>query len=160
MSALIHSSANDLIPSCLTSQAICMCQQMNLLDLNDYSSVRLSPTLQITLADAFPITDISYKWNDGPNSVQISADVSLPQFTVFGHRQKNIEVSLASGNMSPYFWLTSHSWPSSICDYILFSWIWKFMHVVHIPWQFWQIFQQPENNLADIGTKKSKSNKI
>jgi len=43
------------------------------------------------------MSDIRYKWNDGLNSVQISADVSLPQFKVLGHRQKTIEASLSTG---------------------------------------------------------------
>ena len=41
--------------------------------------------------------DIRYKWNDGVNSVQISADVSVPEFKVLGPRQKTIEASLSSG---------------------------------------------------------------
>lgn len=43
------------------------------------------------------MNDIHYKWNDGVNSVQIAADVSLPQFKVVGHRQKTIEASLSTG---------------------------------------------------------------
>jgi hypothetical protein len=46
----------------------------------------------------YTMSDIRYKWNDGLNSVQISADVSLPQFKVLGHRQKTIEASLSTGN--------------------------------------------------------------
>ena len=62
----------------------------------------------------YTMSDIRYKWNDGLNSVQISADVSLPQFKVLGHRQKTIEASLstgaAAGRESPprgidYIWL-------------------------------------------------------
>jgi hypothetical protein len=45
----------------------------------------------------YTMSDIRYKWNDGLNSVQISADVSLPQFKVLGHRQKTIEASLSTG---------------------------------------------------------------
>ncbi|XP_059079312.1 gamma-aminobutyric acid receptor subunit beta-like isoform X3 [Tigriopus californicus] len=48
----------------------------------------------------YTMSDIRYKWNDGLNSVQISADVSLPQFKVLGHRQKTIEASLSTGNYS------------------------------------------------------------
>ena len=44
------------------------------------------------------MADIRYKWNDGLNSVQVSGDVSLPQFKVLGHRQKTIEASLSTGN--------------------------------------------------------------
>ena len=43
------------------------------------------------------MADIRYKWNDGLNSVQVSGDVSLPQFKVLGHRQKTIEASLSTG---------------------------------------------------------------
>jgi hypothetical protein len=45
------------------------------------------------------MSDIHYKWNDGLNSVQIAADVSLPQFKVMGHRQKTIEASLSTGKI-------------------------------------------------------------
>ena len=44
------------------------------------------------------MADIRYKWNDGLNSVQVSGDVSLPQFKVLGHRQKTIEASLSTGD--------------------------------------------------------------
>ncbi|QQP38088.1 Gamma-aminobutyric acid A receptor subunit 1, partial [Caligus rogercresseyi] len=40
------------------------------------------------------MSDIRYKWNDGLNSVQISSDVSLPQFKVLGHRQKQLRRAL------------------------------------------------------------------
>ena len=49
------------------------------------------------------MSDIRYKWNDGLNSVQVSGDVSLPQFKVLGHRQKTIEVSLCTGEYSIFF---------------------------------------------------------
>ena len=48
------------------------------------------------------MSDIRYKWNDGLNSVQISSDVSLPQFKVLGHRQKTIEASLSTGGSEIY----------------------------------------------------------
>jgi glycine receptor alpha-3 len=48
----------------------------------------------------YTMSDIRYKWNDGLNSVQVSGDVSLPQFKVLGHRQKTIEASLSTGNYS------------------------------------------------------------
>ena len=44
------------------------------------------------------MADIRYQWNDGLNSVQVSGDVSLPQFKVLGHRQKTIEASLSTGD--------------------------------------------------------------
>lgn len=42
--------------------------------------------------------DIRYKWNEGPNSVGVSNEVSLPQFKVLGHRQRAMEISLTTGN--------------------------------------------------------------
>ena len=45
------------------------------------------------------MSDIHYKWNAGLNSVQISSDVSLPQFKVLGHRQRTIEASLSTGTL-------------------------------------------------------------
>ncbi|KPJ00613.1 Gamma-aminobutyric acid receptor subunit beta [Papilio xuthus] len=44
--------------------------------------------------------DIRYKWNEGPNSVGVSSEVSLPQFKVLGHRQRAMEISLTTGNYS------------------------------------------------------------
>lgn len=41
--------------------------------------------------------DIRYKWNEGPNSVGVSSEVSLPQFKVLGHRQRAMEISLTTG---------------------------------------------------------------
>ena len=46
------------------------------------------------------MSDIHYKWNDGLNSVQLSSDVSLPEFKVIGHRQKTIEASLSTGEQN------------------------------------------------------------
>ena len=42
--------------------------------------------------------DIRYEWRRGLDSVQVSSDVSLPEFKVLGHRQKTIEASLSSGD--------------------------------------------------------------
>lgn len=47
--------------------------------------------------------DIRYKWNEGPNSVGVSHEVSLPQFKVLGHRQRAMEISLTTGLLSPHF---------------------------------------------------------
>lgn len=41
--------------------------------------------------------DIRYKWNEGPNSVGVSNEVSLPQFKVLGYRQRAMEISLTTG---------------------------------------------------------------
>merc|ERR1719150_3680064 len=48
----------------------------------------------------YTMADLRYEWHDGFRSVQMSPDVSLPQFKVLGHRQRLIEVSLTSGNYS------------------------------------------------------------
>jgi len=48
----------------------------------------------------YTMADLRYEWHDGLRSVQMSPDVSLPQFVVIGHRQRQIEVSLSSGNYS------------------------------------------------------------
>jgi len=48
----------------------------------------------------YTMSDIKYRWEDGDNSVQMSPDVSLPEFKVLGHRQRFIEASLSSGNYS------------------------------------------------------------
>lgn len=45
--------------------------------------------------------DIRYKWNEGPNSVGVSSEVSLPQFKVLGHRQRAMEISLTTGTCRP-----------------------------------------------------------
>lgn len=47
----------------------------------------------------YTMRDIRYKWNEGPNSVGVSNEVSLPQFKVLGHRQRAMEISLTTGNV-------------------------------------------------------------
>lgn len=46
------------------------------------------------------MSDIRYKWAAGPGSVGMANDVSLPQFKVYGYRQKTYEISLSTGNYS------------------------------------------------------------
>ncbi|XP_053971543.1 gamma-aminobutyric acid receptor subunit beta isoform X6 [Hylaeus anthracinus] len=48
----------------------------------------------------YTMRDIRYKWNEGPDSVGVSHEVSLPQFKVLGHRQRAMEISLTTGNYS------------------------------------------------------------
>ncbi|XP_045465939.1 gamma-aminobutyric acid receptor subunit beta-like isoform X2 [Harmonia axyridis] len=48
----------------------------------------------------YTMKDIRYKWNEGPNSVGVSNEVSLPQFKVLGHKQRASEISLTTGNYS------------------------------------------------------------
>lgn len=53
--------------------------------------------------------DIRYKWNEGPNSVGVSKEVSLPQFKVLGHRQRAMEISLTTGSPAVFtFFLESY----------------------------------------------------
>ena len=40
----------------------------------------------------YTMSDLKYAWNSGDNSVQMSPEVSLPQFNILGHRQRLIEV--------------------------------------------------------------------
>lgn len=49
----------------------------------------------------YTMRDIRYKWNQGPTSVGVSNEVSLPQFKVLGHRQRTVEISLSTGK--PFF---------------------------------------------------------
>eukprot|EP00092_Neocalanus_flemingeri_P054100 GFUD01063701.1.p1 GENE.GFUD01063701.1~~GFUD01063701.1.p1 ORF type:complete len:343 (-),score=47.77 GFUD01063701.1:101-1129(-) len=49
---------------------------------------------------AFSMADIHYVWQDGDNSVQLSQDVSLPNFKLLGHRQRDLELVVMSGNYS------------------------------------------------------------
>merc|ERR1719427_1876391 len=48
----------------------------------------------------YTMSDLKFRWEDGEKSVQMSPDVSLPQFNVLGHRQRIVEASLSSGNYS------------------------------------------------------------
>lgn len=52
--------------------------------------------------------DIRYKWNEGPNSVGVSNEVSLPQFKVLGHRQRAMEISLTTGSVPLILFYTIH----------------------------------------------------
>ena len=61
------------------------------------SSKDLLTSHTFVVSVGYTMADIRYKWNDGLNSVQVSGDVSLPQFKVLGHRQKTIEASLSTG---------------------------------------------------------------
>ena len=79
------------------------------------------------------MSDIRYKWNDGLNSVQISSDVSLPQFKVLGHRQKTIEASLSTGKMQMLesvmcaVWTTNHYMTDAMTTTTTYPW-------TTIPW--------------------------
>lgn len=55
----------------------------------------------LVIAVGYTMRDIRYKWNEGPNSVGVSHEVSLPQFKVLGHRQRAMEISLTTGIHPP-----------------------------------------------------------
>ena len=69
------------------------------LDLQYFPMDKQMCTLEIE-SFGFTMSDLRFKWEDGPRSVRMSPDVSLPQFDVLGHRQRLVEVSLSSGNYS------------------------------------------------------------
>ncbi|XP_054276918.1 gamma-aminobutyric acid receptor subunit beta-like isoform X4 [Macrosteles quadrilineatus] len=80
----------------------------------------------------YTMRDIRYKWNEGPNSVGVSNEVSLPQFRVLGHRQRAMEISLSTGNYSRLaceiqfvrsmgYYLIQIYFPSSLI--VIISWV-------------------------------------
>ncbi|XP_065337171.1 gamma-aminobutyric acid receptor subunit beta isoform X4 [Cloeon dipterum] len=48
----------------------------------------------------YTMKDIRYYWSDGKRSVGVSSMVELPQFRVLGHRQRQSEINLSTGNYS------------------------------------------------------------
>lgn len=60
----------------------------------------------IIITVGYTMRDIRYKWNEGPNSVGVSKEVSLPQFKVLGHRQRAMEISLTTGTQISYAWFS------------------------------------------------------
>lgn len=66
--------------------------------------------------------DIRYKWNEGPNSVGVSSEVSLPQFKVLGHRQRAMEISLTTGTCRrlPIFIIFSYDLYFLFCSFIIY----------------------------------------
>ena len=75
-----------------------------------YKNLFFLSSLMFVVSVGYTMADIRYKWNDGLNSVQVSGDVSLPQFKVLGHRQKTIEASLSTGE-----------WVGILCDWDIFT---------------------------------------
>lgn len=45
----------------------------------------------------YSMSDIKYKWQPVANSVGLSKELSLPQFKVLGHRQKEKVIDLTTG---------------------------------------------------------------
>lgn len=80
-------------------------QQQTQLQHQEQPSTRLSlahtrklhMAFLVSLLVGYTMRDIRYKWNEGPNSVGVSNEVSLPQFKVLGHRQRAMEISLTTG---------------------------------------------------------------
>lgn len=80
-------------------------QQQTKLQLQEQQSTRLSlahtrklhMAFLVSLLVGYTMRDIRYKWNEGANSVGVSNEVSLPQFKVLGHRQRDMEISLTTG---------------------------------------------------------------
>lgn len=62
-----------------------------------YFSKNMQLAHWLVIAVGYTMRDIRYKWNEGPNSVGVSNEVSLPQFKVLGHRQRAMEISLTTG---------------------------------------------------------------
>uniref|UniRef100_A0AAN0LW25 Gamma-aminobutyric acid receptor subunit beta n=1 Tax=Polyphagotarsonemus latus TaxID=1204166 RepID=A0AAN0LW25_9ACAR len=48
----------------------------------------------------YSMSDIKYKWQPVANSVGLAKELSLPQFKVLGHRQKEKVIDLTTGNYS------------------------------------------------------------
>jgi len=69
------------------------------LDLQYFPMDKQMCTLEIE-SFGYTMSDLKFRWEDGEKSVQMSPDVSLPQFNVLGHRQRIVEASLSSGNYS------------------------------------------------------------
>ena len=67
--------------------------------------------------DGLTMSDIRYKWNDGLDSVQISSDVSLPQWKILGHRQKTMEASTSTGTLYVILTLKVHNIGGKISKY-------------------------------------------
>ena len=69
--------------------------QMCTVEIGDRVIFRMCSLKILSPQESFGYTmaDLKYAWNSGHNSVQMSPDVSLPQFSILGHRQRLIEVS-------------------------------------------------------------------
>lgn len=48
-------------------------------------------------SDGYSMADIKYKWGKGPKSVGLDEKLSLPQFSVVGHRQLEKVIALSTG---------------------------------------------------------------
>lgn len=76
----------------------CTLEIESCMSCNYYDNVSQSSYNQVSLPDAFSMTDIRYKFHEGKKtSVGISSDVSLPEFRILGHSLHEMEVSLSTG---------------------------------------------------------------
>lgn len=78
---------------CNSLSIMCCCCYINFSSEASYQSTCVEWLFLV----GYTMRDIRYKWNEGPNSVGVSNEVSLPQFKVLGHRQRAHEISLTTG---------------------------------------------------------------
>lgn len=81
------------IVCCNSLSLMCCCCYINFSSEASYQSTCVEWLFLV----GYTMRDIRYKWNEGPNSVGVSNEVSLPQFKVLGHRQRAHEISLTTG---------------------------------------------------------------
>lgn len=123
-----------LLSNRLTVKATCP------LDLQLFPMDRQLCTLEIE-SFGFTMSDLRYRWQDGMKSVQMSPDVSLPLFNVYGHRQRIIEASLSSGNYSRL--LVDVAFERALGHYVLQVYI-PACFLVMISWlSFWLSKEEP-----------------
>ena len=51
----------------------------------------------VATAVGYTMSDIRYKWAKGEGSFEVANDVSLPQFAVWGYKQRANEIILSTG---------------------------------------------------------------
>lgn len=93
----------------------------------------------LVIAVGYTMRDIRYKWNEGPNSVGVSHEVSLPQFKVLGHRQRAMEISLTTGTQ-PHIDITLYTHNSYILHQTPFN-KHQNTHLLHQPTTDYNVFK-------------------
>lgn len=48
-------------------------------------------------SDGYSMKDIRYTWSKGKESIDLSDDLTLPQFKIMGHKQEARVISLSTG---------------------------------------------------------------
>lgn len=86
-------------PPDVTSSSACVLEMMGGSPVSNAGVLNVRGVFVISPV-GYTMRDIRYKWNEGPNSVGVSNEVSLPQFKVLGHRQRAMEISLTTGKVS------------------------------------------------------------